>query len=120
MSEPGTSKTKDRTMENFWSEAGALYQFPDDNGTLHVGLSKEPNFPRFICGFKNDAPTDNVAAHSVEPLQLSFRRSSSEESFRPVPRTDARVGHQILWWNTNHHTGDFNAGANNLVGKVIR
>ncbi|QQP31475.1 Group ii intron reverse transcriptase maturase [Caligus rogercresseyi] len=164
MSKPGPSKTKDRTMESFFSEAGALYQFPDDNGTLHVGL-KEADFPRVIYGFKNDAFADDVAAHSPTILQkvligggvsagecgliaLAERRNGSFEADGdirfsknpPIPTIPFGkeitrdilslsnrsrgltlvAATKILWWNTNHHTGDFNAGANNLVGKVIR
>ncbi|QQP50987.1 Hypothetical protein FKW44_012178 [Caligus rogercresseyi] len=43
MSAPGPSvpqeSPRDRAWDKFFAEAGELYQFPDDNGTLHVGLS---------------------------------------------------------------------------------
>ncbi|QQP39450.1 Hypothetical protein FKW44_020335 [Caligus rogercresseyi] len=51
MSVPGTSAPQDadsareRSWAVFFKEAGDLCHFPDDNGTLHVGLRRPQTWP---------------------------------------------------------------------------
>ncbi|QQP56937.1 Group ii intron reverse transcriptase maturase [Caligus rogercresseyi] len=147
-------------MENFWSEAGALYQFPDDNGTLHVGLSSTSDLAlseekklTFMAAYADNKMTrlqmtsllmsetarllecgstptllqkvligGIVSAGECGLIALAERRNGGYEADGDIRSCGLTLvaATKILWWNTNHHTGDFSAGAQNLVGKVIR